>query len=307
MRLFLIALLAALPLAALDPSKPLAAYQRQNWQTESGLPQNTVHAIVQTHDGYLWLATEGGLVRFDGLKFTVFDSQNTPTIRSSNVRALLEDREQRLWVGTADGITVLHGTAATVFTREQGLPSNSVWSISEDAEGRAMVVTAGGSVEFRNGKFELKETKETAENNSAVSLRDRHGAVWVANHGITRTFDGRTETLSPNDPLTSDTILSMFEDREGDLWFGSESNGVTVFRDPKITTYTTKDGLVDDLTRCVYQDHQGTIWIGTNGGLTKIASGRFSNFTVKDGLSSNLVSPWEKLPEETCWWERKMG
>ena len=86
------------PLMALDPSKALTSYQRQNWQTESGLPQNTVHAIVQTHDGYLWLATEGGLVRFDGLKFTVYDSQNTPALRSNNIRALLEDKERTLWV-----------------------------------------------------------------------------------------------------------------------------------------------------------------------------------------------------------------
>src|ERR1700690_2585451 len=95
---FILVLLAGgSPLGALDPGKPLTSYQRQNWQTESGLPQNTVHAILQTHDGYLWLATEGGLVRFDGLKFTVYDSQNTPALRSNNIRALFEDSEHALW------------------------------------------------------------------------------------------------------------------------------------------------------------------------------------------------------------------
>src|SRR3954467_5309977 len=96
--------LTALPACALDSSKPLAAYSRQSWQTGNGLPQNSVHAILQTRDGYIWLATEGGLVRFDGLRFRVYDAQNTAELRSSTVRSLLGDREGALWIGTADGL-----------------------------------------------------------------------------------------------------------------------------------------------------------------------------------------------------------
>ena len=137
--------LKAWPVAALDPAKSLTSFQRQTWQTESGLPQNTVRAIVQTHDGYLWLATEGGLVRFDGLKFTVFDSQNTPALRSNNIRALCEDRRHALWIGTADGLTVSWPARTSLFTREQGLPSNSVWSVYEDGAGQLV----GGNGERR--------------------------------------------------------------------------------------------------------------------------------------------------------------
>ncbi len=293
MRRFLFALtwlaLKAWPLHALDPEKPLTNFQRQSWQTESGLPQNTVHAIVQTHDGYLWLATEGGLVRFDGLKFTVFDSQNTPAIRSNNIRALCEDSRHALWIGTADGLTVLETGGTSLFTREQGLPSNSIWSVYEDGAGQLWVVTASGVAEYRNGRFELRETKETLESSTGATLQDQQGALWTANRGVQRIVKGKVETLPATDPLSTDLILCMFEDSEGDMWFGTESNGVTVLRDPKITTYTTKEGLTDDLVRCVYQDRQGALWFGTNGGLTKMAAGRMSAFTVDDGLSSNLV------------------
>jgi signal transduction histidine kinase/streptogramin lyase len=276
-------LAAVSPLAALDPTKPLTSYQRQNWQTESGLPQNTVHAILQTHDGYLWLATEGGLVRFDGLKFTVFDSQNTPALHSNNIRALFEDNQQTLWIGTADGLTVFRPSGAAVFTREQGLPNNSIWSLERDSAGNLSVVTASGSAEYRNGRFEAREIKENVENNSGATLKDREGALWIANRGVQRTVNGKTESFSTNDPLASDIILAVFEDREGNLWLGSESNGVTVLRDPKITNYT------DELVRCVYQDRAGVMWFGTNGGLTKWAAGKLSRLTVADGLSSNLV------------------
>jgi signal transduction histidine kinase/ligand-binding sensor domain-containing protein len=287
--LFVLAGMAALPMAALDPAKPLAAFQRQNWQTESGLPQNTVRAIVQTHDGYLWLATEGGLVRFDGLKFTVFDSQNTPALRSNNIRALCEDRGHALWIGTADGLTVFRAHQTELFTSEQGLPSNSVWSVNEDSAGRLSVATASGVAEYRNGRFELRETKATLESNSGAALQDRQGALWVANQGVKRMVNGKAETLSANDPLSTDVILCVFEDSEGDMWFGTESDGVTVLRDPKITTYTVKEGLVNDLARCVYQDRQGALWFGTNGGLSRLSEGRMSAFTVANGLSSDLV------------------
>lgn len=276
-----------LPLLALDPGKPLTSYQRQNWQTESGLPQNTVHAILQTYDGYLWLATEGGLVRFDGLKFTVYDLQNTPELRSNNIRALWEDREHALWIGTADGLTVFQADGRrAAFTREQGLPNNSIWAMGQGVSGRLQVLTAGGSAEYQNGRFEALEIKETAEgsNGTAATLRDSRGALWEATRrGAARTVNGKSEAFPANDPLSNDVILSLFEDREGNLWLGSESNGVTVLRDQKVTSYG------DDSTRCVYQDRQGTLWFGSSNGLTRMANGAVSNLSVADGLSSNVV------------------
>ncbi len=284
MRRIWLLLVLQVPLVALDPGKPLTSYQRQNWQTESGLPQNTVHAILQTHDGYLWLATEGGLVRFDGLKFTTYDSQNTPALHSNNIRALLEDQQHALWIGTADGLTEFAAGRTAVFTREQGLPNNSIWSVVQTADGRLSVLTASGLAEFQNGRFAAREIKENVESDSSgATLQDSHGAVWTVNRGVTRTANGKTETFPSADALAHDVMLSVFEDREGNIWLGSESNGVTVLRDQKMTTYD------DGLARCVYQDRQGALWFGTNGGLIKVAAGNTSRLTVADGLSSNLV------------------
>src|SRR5690349_11859748 len=76
---------------ALTAEKPLAQYSHSIWRTENGLPQNTVRAIVQTRDGYVWLATDDGLVRFDGTRFVTFDRQNTPAMKSSVILTLYED------------------------------------------------------------------------------------------------------------------------------------------------------------------------------------------------------------------------
>src|SRR5207248_5690469 len=81
----------------------LTQYILAAWQTEQGLPQNSVYAIAQTRDGYLWLGTEEGLVRFDGARFVTFDKRNTPAIRANWIRALLEGRDGTLWIATIGG------------------------------------------------------------------------------------------------------------------------------------------------------------------------------------------------------------
>ncbi|MBA3670619.1 MAG: hypothetical protein H0W68_01175, partial [Gemmatimonadaceae bacterium] len=86
-------------------SERLSQYVHESWQTRDGLPQNSVYALAQTPDGYLWLGTMGGLVRFDGVRFTLFNSANTPALRTNDVRTLFVDRAGTLWVGTYGGGT----------------------------------------------------------------------------------------------------------------------------------------------------------------------------------------------------------
>ena len=84
-------LLAGTRSPALDSNRSLKEFGHQAWLTENGLPQNTVQSIIQTRDGYLWIGTQEGLARFDGLNFTVFDKENTPAFKSNDIRFLYED------------------------------------------------------------------------------------------------------------------------------------------------------------------------------------------------------------------------
>ena len=88
---------------ALDPSRPLSAYGRDLWRTADGLPQGSVQTIVQSRDGYLWFGTQEGLVRFDGVRFTVFNPGNTPAIVGRNIEVIVEARNGDLWVGIGGG------------------------------------------------------------------------------------------------------------------------------------------------------------------------------------------------------------
>src|SRR5215470_5355447 len=112
-------LLAATPAFALDPNRSLKEFGHQAWLTENGLPQNTVQAIVQTQDGYLWAGTQEGLARFDGLNFTVFSKENTPAFKSNDIRFLVEDRQGRLWISTSYGLVCRHDGEFKSFTENE--------------------------------------------------------------------------------------------------------------------------------------------------------------------------------------------
>ena len=107
---------------ALDPNKAPNEFGLQVWLTENGLPQNTVQAITQTRDGYLWIGTQEGLARFNSVGFVVFDKDNTPQMKSNDIRALLEDKSGALWIGTSYGLLRYQGGAFTTFTTNERLP-----------------------------------------------------------------------------------------------------------------------------------------------------------------------------------------
>src|SRR5436190_9828689 len=105
------------------PSVVRGQYEFDVWNTDNGLPQNSVLAILQTRDGYLWLTTSDGLVRFDGVRFTVFERGATTGFDSNRLTALFEDREGTLWIGTEDrGVIRYRNGGFTSYTTEDGLP-----------------------------------------------------------------------------------------------------------------------------------------------------------------------------------------
>ena len=106
----------------LDPSRPVARYSVDAWKSRDGLPQNSISAMFQTRDGYLWFGTEEGLVRFDGVRFTVYSSRNTPQFRQNAVEALAEGSDGSLWIGTQQGLLRKRGERFTRYGEREGLP-----------------------------------------------------------------------------------------------------------------------------------------------------------------------------------------
>src|SRR5260221_13393135 len=139
---------------ALDPSLQLSQYVLNNWQIPEGLPQTSVQAIARTPDGYLWVGTQEGLARFDGVRFTVFDTGNEPDIPDKYISVLFVDRSGRLWIGTRSGVAVLEDGHFTTFNKIAGLAHAYVRAIAEGGTDRLWLGTENGL--FDGGNADAK-------------------------------------------------------------------------------------------------------------------------------------------------------
>ncbi len=289
---------------ALDPKKAITQYVHDVWTVEDGLPQNSILAITQSRDGYLWLGTWEGLVRFDGVRFTVFNRSNTKEIKNNYIYALCEDRQGDLWIGTWAGLNRFKDGKFTTYTTEDGLSSGAIKSIYEDSRGNLWIGTAGGGLNrFSDGKFTNFTSKQGLASDVVEAIyEDRKKNLWVGTWGgLSRFKDGKLTTYTAKVGLPNHAVLSICEDREGYLWVGT-SGGLYRLKDGKFTRYTTKEGLSHEQVRSIYEDREGNLWIGTEGGgLSRFHDGKFTHFTARDGLSHDVVWPIYEDREGSLW------
>lgn len=299
---FLLLLVCSGTALALDSRRELSRFSQEVWLTENGLPQNTVHSIAQTRDGYVWIGTEEGLARFDGVRFTVFDLRNTPQLKSNYIRTLLADRRGALWIGTAQGLIRMWDGKFTAFTTNEGLPSDTIQAVYEDREGNLWVATANGLGLFKGGALTTFTTKERLIGGSIQALfEDAEGALWIGTpYGLGRLKDGKFVNYTVRDGLGSNSVRSIQQDRDGRLWFGTLV-GLTSFSDGRFTTYTTRDGLPNDRIISLHADGEGSLLIGTAQGLCRLSGRRFTGVSAGNGLStSTILSLFEDL-EGNLW------
>jgi signal transduction histidine kinase/ligand-binding sensor domain-containing protein/DNA-binding response OmpR family regulator len=279
--------------ASLNPAKAITQYTHDVWQTPQGLPQDNIVSIVQTHDGYIWLGTELGLVRFDGVRFTVFDEGNTPEIRSNFVVALKEDHQGRLWIGTqGGGLTCLEDGKFTTYTRSDGLSNDSILALYEDREGSLWIGTDGGGLNrLKNGHFTVYRADAGLADNAVFSITgDEQDNLWIGTHaGLNRLRKGVFTTYGAKDGLANGYVRTVLQDSQGKLWVATNGGGLSEFEGSRFKTFTTKDGLSSNEVWSLHQDHAGTLWVGTSAGLDRFKDGRFDAYTVKEGLSHDGV------------------
>lgn len=288
---------------ALDPHQELRLYAHEVWRTEEGLPQNTVNKVIQTRDGYLWIATEEGLVRFDGKRFTVFDKENTAAITSNSIRNLYEDRGGALWLTTARELIRRDKGVLKAFSSEDGLPHDAqVSSFYEDGANVLWLASGKGLVRFREEKF----TAFTARDGLASDLveavaADRAGVLWVGTAGgLTRYKDQRFTSYKVEDGLAHNGVRALHADRDGGLWIGTRG-GLTRLKDGRFSTYTTRDGLPINNIEMLYGCRDGKLLIGTLGGLAVWRNNVFTSYTTEQALPNNRVEEIFEDREGSIW------
>jgi signal transduction histidine kinase/ligand-binding sensor domain-containing protein/CheY-like chemotaxis protein len=300
---FVAGILCLLPFrlqAGLDPSKSIAQYVHDVWLTQNGLPQNSVLAIAQTPDGYLWFGTEDGLARFDGVRFVIFDSRNTPALQSNEISSLLVDHRGNLWIGTHGGglIKVSRGVFQNV-APQPGLSNDSIQALYEDEQGDLWIGTDGGGLNRlrhadsgRAERLQAYTRKDGLADNAIFSLcSDRKGGIWIGTHaGLSHWTGERFTTLTTQEGLPDNYVRSVYADHAGAVWIGTGRNGLARLDAGGIQIYTTRNGLSDNRIWSIREDTAGSIWIGTGGaGINRFYHGQFSRFSAKEGFSGEDV------------------
>jgi signal transduction histidine kinase/ligand-binding sensor domain-containing protein len=348
-----------------------AQYRYDVWTADSGLPQNIVRSIYQSQDGFLWVATFDGLVRFDGVHFTVYNKSNTPGIESNRFGALYGAPNGDLWLNSEGGaLTRYHNGVFQTFGPEQGIPAKTVRSLTGDetghlwilnadtieqwneAQGRFVDVTPSGlKIRFEPLRWENAGFWGWDKNGLHCFLHghfvtyplpswlpgqsiwnagsDERGTIWL------ETIDGRHISIAPDGtfsrpagprdvvtysyvdrhghPWTIRILLrlhrtldcpgsgqvttidfnSLFEDREQNLWLGSEGQGLYLLQRQFITMYSTQQGLTDHNIYPIFQDRAGAIWIGAWGsgpGLVRFYQGKFTTYPISNNFRAQLVT-----------------
>lgn len=303
-RVVLIALLFACSAFALDPNRALTQARLTIWTPESGLPQSTIDAIVQTRDGYLWMGTEEGVVRFDGVRFVVSDRQTAPALRSAFISSLYEAPDGTLWIGTyGGGLARLRNGKIEAFHPEL-LGTDRLREMHSDASGALFIATAGGGLLRIDGE---RVTRFTTRNGFPTDRiwaleDDGAGGLWVATHGggVVRFRDGRVRERITG--LPNEFARTLLRDRDGTLWIGTDGGGVVAWRNGAIVhTITTRDGLPSDLVRTLHRDRAGSLWIGTDGGLSQWRGAHAQSLTVVEGLPNPVIRALMEDREGNLW------
>ncbi|NYF80549.1 sensor histidine kinase [Granulicella arctica] len=274
----------------LDPSRSLNQYGRQVWGTDNGLPQNTVHAVVQGRDGYVWLGTDDGLVRFDGSAFKVYTTENAPELRSNSVQGLTVDREGRLWVVTAGGLAVYGENRFLALGLADGLPDAAVWFVHEDRRRRVWVATGGGLCVVRGVRCEVvAATKGLSVSGEGKFAEAVDGSVWVADGAEAVRLDGGSlgwvETLKT---VGGAEILVESVGSDGALLVGT-GEGLQMER-RGVLAPVVMDGVVGRVAvNAMVRAADGSVWLGTSGGLVKGSGERFGVFRPAVALPSVAV------------------
>jgi len=266
----------------------------RSWETQAGLPQNTVNAIVQDRSGYLWLGTHDGLARFDGMRFKIFGFE--AGLPSLDIASLLVDRKGSLWIGTyGSGLCQMQDGRIKIMPSPDGQPgSDTITCLQEDAQGRLWAGTGGGLHLYQDGKL-IKDSALMPLQHAPVRclLRSRDGTtMWIGSltEGLMTYQNGRLETCPG--PAEHESIIaqSLFEDRENRLWV-SIGNGMVLRRDnDQWRIFNETNGLPFAYVTSLAEDADGTIWAGSlDDGLYRFDGSRFSVLRQKDGLSADDI------------------
>ncbi len=277
---------------------PFKLYTQKN-----GLASNQVNCIIQDKKGYLWLGTNNGLSRFNGIDFRNF--KHADGLPGNRINVLTEDRKGNLWIGTdPNGAACYSGKRFYCYSTRDGLGSNRVFDIKEDKKGILWFATGGGLSRFDGSTFKSFTIKDGLPSNYVTSLYcEPNGRIWFGtNKGLLYLHGKDLEHLQPALVLR-DTIITTLQpagDGSGTVWVGS-SKGLYLLEPQAPSPKITLKGLKKYMVRAVFHTKSGKTWCGTENGLFLMSEDTVSTIDTAKGLPSNSIRTLQYDQEGNLW------
>ena len=276
-------------------------YTRKLWQTQDGVPEQTVQAFAQTPDHYLWIGTTGGLLRFDGSRFTLFDHSNTPQLRENSVFALLASRDGSLWIGTEGGGLVRYRNGELrAYGLDDGLSDNFVRALFEDRGGTIWVGTDNGLLRFVSGRLVRVDNTPGIPPIAVHAIEEDHlGGLWAGGSRLLHLYRGHATEYSIEGGGSENRVKSILETGDGTIWVGTVS-GLHRLR-PGAARFERVPGITQTV-RVLRQFSDGSLWVGTIGeGIRRLEGEKMLAITAPDSLPSNTVLNLFEDDEKNLW------
>ncbi len=260
-----LAFLLSGPSWGLDPGRPLASLAQRTWRSEDGLLQDTAAALLESREGFLWVGTDAGLMRFDGAAFEPFSRLTAPGFSHNRVQALAETLDRALWIATSEpGLYRMERGAFRAFGPAEGLPGGPIRRLLRDRAGTLWAAPAEGPLlRFDGGRFHPIPS-DSAQLRIRALAEGPDGTLWVGTtaSGLWRLDKGRLVLAA----LTAAEITSLEAGTQGEVWVGTQRQGLLSLQDGRLETPAwARRGLPARPVSVLHQDRQGSLWVGFEG------------------------------------------
>ncbi len=295
-----------------------AQYRFDQWTANDGLPQNSVRKIVQTEDGYIWFTTLDGLVRFDGVRFTVFNRSNSKNFPSNRLFSLFVENGKTLWIITEERTLASYsGGEFRSFTAADGLPPDLVEEVMQDFDGSILAFSIGGVARFDGHRFSIIKGGENFDVQASRPYYAPSGTLWeldrnllsATKNGVTAEYElpASLKTLLADEKYRLLQDVKMLEVGDGELWLTAKGKIC------KLQNGTLGEVVAEGMTRSevaalqnevtvIKQDKLGDVWFGTmQSGACRFSQNRFTCFDSKNGIADDYVYDIFLDREGTLW------
>ncbi len=268
-----------------------------SWQREQGLPFETVQSAYQTRDGLLWVGTNGGLARFDGLRFETFEGHSAPKQIFGPIFGFMEDAQGVLWIGHVNGaVRFTNGRFESAFETEI-TQRRRVWAFAQALDGAVWAATENGLVRWENGVSKLYSVDDGLPTNRLRTLAfDKAGTLWIGTTGGGLvSFDSRKfKVMNPANGFPHAEVRHVLADPNGGVWAATAGAGLVHVQGDAVKVYGVADGLPTNQLTYLARNSVGDLWIGTWGaGISLMRNGRFASISTSAGLAGDHI--WSML------------